>query len=32
MSWSYRSFDITPYSHQRLEELGWDEMKVIIED
>ena len=26
-----KEFDITPYSHQRLEELGWDEMKVIIQ-
>ncbi len=27
-----KKFDITSYSHQRLEELGWDEMKVIVED
>lgn len=26
-----QEFDINPYSHQRLEELGWDEMKDILE-
>lgn len=29
-AWSHRSFDITPYSHQRLEELGWEEMERIV--
>jgi len=30
-AWDYIAFDITPYSHQRLEELGWEEMKMIVE-
>lgn len=30
-AWDHIAFDISPYSHQRLEELGWDEMKMIIE-
>lgn len=27
-----QEFDITPYSHQRLEELGWDEMSNILKN